>query len=64
MGSLASRRLSTPDVAAIVESKGLSYAVTDYLSSAEIEDGPLSEAWREAAVALRRITDLLEPEGF
>ncbi len=53
-------KLSTPqEVAEMVESEGLGYAIDSYISAESIEPGPLREAWREAAQALKRVIALL-----
>ncbi|MEI2465168.1 hypothetical protein [Niallia taxi] len=55
------KKYSIQDVADIVDSEGLGYAITGYLSSANIEDDNLRELWIKAAEVLDKIEKTLEP---
>lgn len=48
------------DVADIVESEGLGYAVMDYMSAEKIEDEDLARLWRIAKEALDGIDAILD----
>lgn len=52
---------SIEDVADIVSSEGLDYAILHYMSSEEIEDEALSSLWEQAKTVLSEINAILEP---
>lgn len=52
-------KLSNEQVKAIVESEGISYAVTEYLSPFNILDKELSELWSNVATSLKDILKYL-----
>lgn len=56
--------LSLQDVAEIVESEGLGYAVTGYMSHESIADKDLKELWKQASEILSKIENILEPYMF
>ena len=49
------------DIAAIVDTDGLDYAITDYMKSDDFEDRELAVLWDAAKVLLDQITNTLEP---
>lgn len=61
-GGMAEKR-SVEEVAAIVESEGLGYAVQDYMGADSIADPKLAKLWGEARDRLKAIEDHLEAEG-
>lgn len=52
---------SLEEVAQIVDSEGLGYAITDYLSPENIEDEGLRELWLQAQTHLNLIEQKLAP---
>jgi hypothetical protein len=57
-------KYSVQEVAEIVESEGLGYAITGYLDADKIEDETLRELWKQAADILGKIEKIIEPYGF
>lgn len=55
------KKWSNEDIASKVESEGLGYLVTDYLSAESIEDVKLKELWKQASEALNQIEKTLKP---
>ena len=51
---------SNLDVAYIVESEGLDYAITGYMGSEDFEDPRLAKLWDEATVVLGKIEGILQ----
>lgn len=49
------------DVADVVANEGLSYAITDYMSSDVIKDKELRKLWDQAYRLLTKIEKILEP---
>jgi len=49
------------DVARIVENEGIGYAVQHYMSGDTIENDHLRKLWKECAVLLDEIDDILSP---
>ena len=49
------RKKTSEQVAQIVESEGLGYAIQSYLSPNEIKDKELADLWREAAEIMNEI---------
>jgi hypothetical protein len=49
----------TEEVIEIIESEGLDYAITDYLSPESIEDKTLAKMWKDAEIALKTIKEYL-----
>ena len=54
------KKLSIEEVADIINSEGLGYAVHGYLDADQIEDPELAKLWREADAALCAISDICE----
>lgn len=54
-----SRKWTREKVAELVESEGLGYAVTDYLSHEDIEDPGLAKLWAQAEATLGLIDKML-----
>ena len=46
-------------VAQIVDSEGLGYAITSYMSESRIADKKLAKLWKQARVVLQKIEDML-----
>lgn len=53
-------KYSVKDVAYIVDSEGLGYAIMHYLSADRIEDPELRRMWGDAGVLLTKIKAYLE----
>lgn len=53
-------KYSVKDVAYIVDSEGLGYAIMHYLSADRIEDPKLRRMWEEAGVLLTKIEAYLD----
>ncbi len=47
------------EIAEIVDSEGLWYAITSYLNSGDIENPELAELWAQAETILSKIDDIL-----
>jgi len=54
-------KYSLQDVANIVESEGLDYAITGYMGADRIEDAELAKQWNIAREALEKIEEILKP---
>ena len=55
--------MTNQEVANIVDSEGLGYAILNYLSSNEIDDPVLREKWKQAETILTDIQNILpEPD--
>ena len=59
---MSEEKYSIEQVADIVHSEGLGYAVMDYMSADSIEDPDLARLWRIAKEALDGITEILPGE--
>jgi hypothetical protein len=57
---MAEKKLTTDQVAEIVDFEGLGYAIQSYLGADRIEDEKLAHMWKEAAELLDRIEAHLE----
>lgn len=55
------KKYTLQEVADIVDTEGLGYAITDYTGSDSIEDEELSKLWKEAEEVLGKINKILEP---
>lgn len=53
------KKLTNLDVAEIVESEGLDYAITSYMGSTNFEDANLAELWDQAQDILGQIESIL-----
>lgn len=53
-------KVTKEELAQIVDSEGLGYAVQHYLSADKIEDEELSRLWKEAGELLNKIDNILE----
>jgi len=49
------------EVADIVDSEGLGYAIVDYMNGDEIEDQELRDLWKQASPILARIQEIISP---
>lgn len=56
-----SRNLTNEQVASIVDSEGLDYAILHYMKAENIKDDELRSAWNKAHGALNEIQSILEP---
>jgi hypothetical protein len=54
-----SKKYTVEEVAEIVQSEGLGYAVQNFLSASRIEDPELADKWRRARQLLDEIEDYL-----
>lgn len=57
---MAKSKLSVKEVAGIIESEGLGYAVKGYLSGDSIDDPVLALIWKTAALAMDAIEQYIE----
>lgn len=57
---MAKRKVSVSEIASIIESEGLGYAIEGYISSDQIADSDLADMWERAAAVLAEITDYVE----
>lgn len=53
-------KLNNQEVINIIESEGIGYAVTEYLSSTSIDDKELAQMWKEVSTLLKSILEYLE----
>ena len=60
---MSDEKYSIEQVADIVHSEGLDYAITDYMSADSIKDPDLARLWRIAKEALDGISEILPDEG-
>lgn len=58
--SNTNQKMKTEDIAYIVESEGLDYAILHYLDADAIEDGALAKLWKQAGHLLEQIEEMLE----
>lgn len=56
-----SRNLTNEQIANIVDSNGLDYAIMHYMKAENIKDDELRSAWNSARAALIEIERILEP---
>lgn len=56
-------KYSLEDMAEIIDSEGLGYAIEDYVNSEDIEDPRLVDLWDQATVTLAAIRHLLSEVG-
>lgn len=56
-----SKKMNNEEVANVVCSEGLGYAITGYMSADRIADPKLAKMWAEAKDVLTRIEVYLEP---
>lgn len=54
------KKMTNCEVLNAVESEGLGYAVTAYMSAGRIKDEELAEAWANAEVAMANLQRLLD----
>lgn len=54
------KTLTNLEIAYIVDTEGLGYAITDYMGSENFEDQHLAELWDTAQETLQEIQDVLE----
>lgn len=57
-----SEKYTNEQVADIVRSEGLDYAITNYMGADSIEDPELAQAWENARQALAEVERLLPNE--
>jgi hypothetical protein len=57
---MSKRKLSVSEIAHVIESEGLGYAIQSYLSSSQIKDDDLADMWERASDLLKEITEYVE----